>query len=57
MKFTCTDCHRPIAPGTAVIRSVSFRRVTYCQDCATDNGIVVPAQRSADEVDEIRWVS
>jgi hypothetical protein len=39
--YTCTDCDQPIPAGLAVIRSVSFQRVTYCQPCATDRGIVL----------------
>jgi hypothetical protein len=43
MTFTCTDCHRPIPAGHAVIRSVSFQQVAYCKPCATDRGIVLAA--------------
>jgi hypothetical protein len=43
MKHSCTDCHRPIPAGMAVIRSVSFQRVTYCQPCAADRGLVLAA--------------
>lgn len=58
MSYNCTDCHRPIPAGTAVIRSISFRRVTWCQDCASDNhGVVLPKQRTAADAGEARWVS
>jgi len=44
--YTCTDCHHPIPGGQAVLRSISFERVAFCQPCAKDRGIVLPSQRS-----------
>lgn len=45
--YICRDCDHTIPGGRAVIRSVSFERVTYCQPCAADRGIVMPVQREA----------
>jgi hypothetical protein len=45
--YTCTDCHQPIPAGHAVIRSVSFQRVAYCQPCAAERGIVLAATSGA----------
>jgi len=33
MSATCTHCHTPIPTGHAVIRSQSFQRVAYHQEC------------------------
>lgn len=37
---SCTDCHRPIPAGLAVIRTNSrFQRIYLHKDCATLRGI------------------
>jgi len=41
--YICTDCRHSIPAGTAVLRSVSFQRVAYCQPCAKDRGIEIPS--------------
>jgi len=41
--YKCQDCRHSIPAGTAVLRSVSFQRVAYCQPCAKDRGIVLAA--------------
>lgn len=56
-KHTCTDCRHPIPRNEAVLRSVSFVRVAYCQPCATDRGIVLPSQRTAQDAHLARWAS
>lgn len=38
-RYTCTDCHRPIPNGEAVIRSEHLTRVALHKDCAELRGI------------------
>lgn len=43
---TCTHCQFPIPAGEAVIRSISFKRVSWHRDCyAATHPVAIPAQR------------
>lgn len=48
--YTCVECEAEVRGGEAVVRSISFRQVAYCQECwGTNHAPPVPSQRSGNE--------